>query len=81
MNLTELKKSLTKLVSRERKGKKIKSKKIAKVLDGLKIKEKRFRKALDKEKSNKVRKELNLKLKVVRAQSNKARKLLKQLED
>ncbi len=81
MRLTELKKSVKKLVSKERKGKKIKGKKIKKVLDGLKAKEKDLKKAFDNEKSKKTQKQLKLKLKVVRAQINKAQNVLKKLAD
>ena len=81
MKLTELKKTVEKFSSKARKGKKIKTKKIEKVLGKLKEKEKRLKKNLDQEKSQKAQKDLDLKLKIVRAQIKKSHKLLKDLED
>ena len=81
MNLSKLKKTVKELVNKERKGNKIKHKKIVKVLEKLEAKKKDIKSKLNHEKSKKVQKDLNLKLKVVRAQIKKAHRLLQELED
>lgn len=81
MNLSKLKKTVKELVNKERKGNKIKHKKIVKVLEKLEAKKKDINSKLNHEKSKKVQKDLNLELKVVRAQIKKAHRLLKKLED
>ena len=81
MKLSKLKKTVKELVNKERKGNKIKHKKIVKVLEKLEAKKKDINSKLNHEKSKKVQKDLNLELKVVRAQIKKAHRLLKKLED
>ena len=81
MNLSKLKKTVKELVNKERKGNNIKHKKIVKVLEKLEAKKKDINSKLNHEKSKKVQKDLNLELKVVRAQIKKAHRLLKKLED
>ena len=81
MKLAKLKKAVKQLVTKVSKGNTVKRKKIVKVLDNLKEKRKQINKLIDREQSKKARKDLNLKLKVVRAQIKKAHRLLKELED
>ena len=81
MKLAKLRKKIKILVSKGRKGKKIKHKEIVKMLNKLQAKEKQIKKMHDREESKKAQKDLSLKLKTVRAQINKARKLIKKLED
>ena len=81
MKLSKLKKTVKQLVTKERKGKKIKHKKIVKVLKRLEVKKKDLKRKLEHEKSKKAQTDLSLNLKVVRAQIKKAHRLLKELED
>jgi len=80
MKLTNLKEKLSHLVDKKKQGKKLKAKKIKKVLEKLEIKQKRLLKEETQANSDKLRKKVNLQLKVAHAQIKKAHRLLKDLD-
>jgi len=80
MKLGKLKKRVKKLIKKHRKGVRIKEKKITKILRELEAKEDKYKQALDAEESQKTQQNLKLKLAVTRAQIQKARKLLSELD-
>ena len=80
MKLSNLKTRINKLVTKQKKGKKVKASKIRDVLEGLNKKQNKFEKDYHKKTSTTEKEMLTLQLKVVKAQIKKARRLLKELE-
>lgn len=77
MALEKLTEAVGEFLHRKKKGRKLQAKKIRKVLDKLEEKKKKYDKDYAKERSEKAKKRLALRLKIVKAQIAKARKLLK----